>query len=395
MLRIIIILGIVSSSFAQTKYQKDFDYYWKTVDQYFAYFDVQKTNWDNVRRIYQPSVDTIQNDDDFIRLLEKTNNELYNGHISLNRNLPSSSRMIPSGTDIWVSYENNKFIVTGLRDGFSAQNSGIKLGMQVTGYNGSSISEGIKKFLPKSVSVYTKEMYEYAANVLLAGTHDTSRSINVNSSLTFDLKEETKLNPKQLVTSKVIGNNIGYIRINNSLGNNSTIEAFDNAFKLVENTNGIILDLRDTPGGGNTTVARAIMGRFITQEAAYQRHSFPYEEKLYGVKRKTIELVSPRGNIYSKPLVVLCGRWTGSMGEGMTIGFDGLNRTETVGTEMADLLGAVYNYTLAETKIGFQIPVEKLFHINGTPREDFKPKHYILDTKDQLQKAVEIINASL
>ncbi|WP_298538995.1 hypothetical protein [uncultured Aquimarina sp.] len=56
MLRIIIILFVVSSSFGQTKYRKD--------------LDVQKTNLDE-RRIYQPSVNTIQNDDDFILLVKK------------------------------------------------------------------------------------------------------------------------------------------------------------------------------------------------------------------------------------------------------------------------------------------------------------------------------------
>jgi len=395
MLRIIIILGIVSSSFGQTKYQKDFDTYWKIVDQYFGYFDVQKTNWDTVRSIYQPMVDTIQNGGDFIRLLEMTNNELYNGHSSLNTNVPSSSRVIPSGTDIWVSYTNRKFMVSGIRDGFTAKRSGVKLGMQVTGFNGVSITQAIQKFLPKSVTTYTNEMYEYAANLLLAGTHDGHRMINVNDSLTFELEKVKNTNQVQLVTSKIIDKNIGYIKINNSLGNNNTITAFDNALQAIENTNGIILDLRDTPGGGNTTVARGIMGRFINKEAAYQRHSFPYEEKIYGVERKTIELVAPRGKIYDKKMVVLCGRWTGSMGEGMTIGLDGLDRAVIVGTHMADLLGAVYSYTLPETNIGFQIPAEKLFHINGSPREDFRPKHFILDTKDQLQKAVEIINASL
>jgi len=395
MLRIIIILFVVSSSFGQTKYQKDFDHYWKTVDQYFGYFDVQETNWDTVRRIYQPSVDAIQNDDDFIRLLENANNELYNGHVSLNRNLASSSRLLPTGTDVWVSYKNNRFIVSAIRDGFPAKKSGLLLGMEITGYNGVSISEGIKKFLPKSVKKHTNAMYEYAANLLIAGTHNTKRRLNVNESLTFNLENVKNIRSAALVEGEVIDSNIGYIKINNSLGDNNTIKVFDKVLDNLQNTDGIILDLRDTPSGGNTTVARAIIGRFITKEAPYQRHHFSYEEKMYGVKRNTIELVSPRGRNYYKPLVILCGKWTGSMGEGITIGFDGMNRAEIVGSDMGDLLGAIYNFTLQETGIVFQIPVEKLYHVNGTPREDFRPKHYILDTQDQLQKAIEIIKESL
>ncbi|AXT55550.1 peptidase [Aquimarina sp. AD1] len=395
MFRIIIILLVSYSSIAQTKYQKDFNYYWSTVDRYFAYFDTQQIDWNEVRRIYQPSVDTIQNGDDFIRLLEMTNNELFNGHIGLNTNLNSSSRMLPTGTDIWVTYKNNKYTIAAIRKGFPAEKAGLAIGMEVTGYNGITISEAVKKFLPKSVTVHTNKMYEYAANLLLAGTHNTKRSMNVNGSLTFNIENVKNKNATELVVSKVIRDNIGYIKINNSLGNNNTIKAFDEVMKNLHNTKGIVLDLRDTPSGGNTTVARAIMGSFISKEAPYQQHNFIYEKRLFDVERKTIELVSPRGKTYKNPLVILCGRWTGSMGEGITIGFDGLNRAEVVGTEMGDLLGAIYQYTLPETNIGFQFPVEKLFHINGIPREDFKPKHYILDSQDQLQKAIDIINTSL
>ncbi|WP_405206240.1 S41 family peptidase [Aquimarina sp. LLG6339-5] len=395
MFRIIIILLVSYSSIAQTKYQKDFDYYWSTVDRYFAYFDTQQIDWNEVRRIYQPSVDTIQNGDDFIRLLEMTNNELFNGHIGLNTNLNSSSRMLPTGTDIWVTYKNSKYTIAAIRKGFPAEKAGLVLGMEVTAYNGITISEAVKKFLPKSVTVHTNKMYEYAANLLLAGTHNSKRSMNVNGSLTFNIENVKNRNATELVVSKVIQDNIGYIKINNSLGNNNTIKAFDEVMENLHNTKGIVLDLRDTPSGGNTTVARAIMGSFISKEAPYQQHSFIYEKRLFDVERKTIELVSPRGKTYKNPLVILCGRWTGSMGEGITIGFDGLNRAEVVGTEMGDLLGAIYNYTLPETNIGFQFPVEKLFHINGIPREDFKPKHYILDSQDQLQKAIDIINTSL
>lgn len=69
----------------------------------------------------------------------------------------------------------------------------------------------------------------------------------------------------------------------------------------------------------------------------------------------------------------MVGHWTGSMGEGMAIGFDGLKRAKIVGTSMAKLLGAVQGFTMTETNIGFQIPTERLYHINGIPREKFIP----------------------
>jgi carboxyl-terminal processing protease len=40
---------------------------------------------------------------------------------------------------------------------------------------------------------------------------------------------------------------------------------------------------------------------------------------------------------------------------------------------MAGLLGAINGFRMSETNIGFQIPTERLYHINGTPREKYKP----------------------
>lgn len=395
-MRITIITFFIGlTAFGQTKYQKDFKYYWNTVDTYFAYFDTQKVNWEKVKQVYQPKIDTISTTVDFIKVLEKLNNELHNGHIGLNTNLPSSHRLIPTGTDIWVSYNNREFHVSNLREGFSAEKSGLKRGMKITGFNDIPFEMLIKKHLPKGTEKYTSEMYEFIANMIIAGTHDADRNLNVNDSLTFRLDKVKKLEIDNFIDTKMLSEGIGYIKVNNSLGEEGTVQAFDKALDNLQNTNGLVLDLRDTPSGGNTIIARAIMGRFIKEEKVYQKHSFTFEEKLYGVKRNTLELVSPRGEIYSKPLVVLCGKWTGSMGEGMVIGFDAMHRAEIVGTEMAGLLGAIYSYTLPETKIGFQIPVEKLFHVNGTPREDFKPKHYILDSKEQVKKAILLIDTSL
>jgi peptidase S41-like protein len=71
--------------------------------------------------------------------------------------------------------------------------------------------------------------------------------------------------------------------------------------------------------------------------------------------------------------VVLVGRWTASMGEGMAIGLDGMRRATLVGTRMAGLRGAVVTHTLPRHHFGFTFPFERLRHLDGTPREQFVP----------------------
>jgi carboxyl-terminal processing protease len=73
------------------------------------------------------------------------------------------------------------------------------------------------------------------------------------------------------------------------------------------------------------------------------------------------------------PVVVLVGPWTGSMGEGLAIGFHHAAHAAVVGRPMAKLLGALDEFRLPASGIAFRIPTEKLFHVDGTPRESFVP----------------------
>lgn len=394
---IVFLLLSITISIGQSKYQKDFIFYWQSIRENFAYFEKRQTNWDKVKQIYMPVADTIKNDSDFVHLLEKINNEFYNGHIFLNTNTSSSNRLIPTGADLKVIFVNNKFIVTELREGFNAYLCGIETGMRIIKYNNVPIEKAIKDFLPRSVSSVNNEMYEYAANMLLAGTHNTKRKItaltngNEKEFYPDTLSNRTDSNYNTLLSAEKLNNNIGYIKINNSLGNYELIRLFDLALDSLMNTSALILDLRETPGGGNTTVARGIMGRFIESELPYQKHLYISEERETGIKRTTLELVSPRGKIYNKPLVVLVNYWTGSMGEGMAIGFDGMKRAAIIGTKMAGLLGEIYTFETPEIKIPFSFPCVQLQHISGQPREDFMPVIIVNDNKQAIKTAVEFL----
>jgi C-terminal processing protease CtpA/Prc len=369
----------LSMASGQTIYQKDFNFYWQTINDNFAYFHKQLTNWDSVKVMYQPAIDTITTKDSFIHLLETVNNELYNGHVFLNINTNTSNRTIPTGADLKVTWKNNQFVISEIRKDYNADKSGLQTGMVITGFNDVPIDEAIKKYLPKSVKEINGDMLEYAANLLLAGTHNIKREITVminGHEQVFkpdQIPNKTEQSPGSLLESGIISGDTGYIKINNSLGNSHLISEFDLALDSLIKTRLLILDLRETPSGGNTTVARAIMGRFTDKEFPYQKHIYTSEEKETGVRRSTLELVSPREKTYTGQLIVLVGYWTGSMGEGMAIGFDAMKKGTVMGTKMAGLLGEIYSFETPETKITFSFPCVQLQHVNGQPREDFVP----------------------
>ena len=107
--------------------------------------------------------------------------------------------------------------------------------------------------------------------------------------------------------------------------------------------------------------------------------------------------MSPRLRPYTRPVVVLVGRWTGSMAEGITIGLDAMGRATSVGTEMARLRGAVTYFRLPNSSFGFTIPTERLYQPKGLPREEFVPTRRLDLTRPAadagLAQALELLNA--
>ncbi|MFN8291135.1 MAG: S41 family peptidase, partial [Chitinophagaceae bacterium] len=353
--------------------------------------------WEAAKHTCAPMADTCSSRSSFLHILESALNELYNGHCFLNTNTPSSNRLIPSGADLKVVYVSGLFLVDELRPGYNAAAAGIKKGMQIAAVNDVPISEAIRKFLPKGVTSPGNSMIEYAANMVLAGTHDKPRVITMETGLDRTnfypdaLPNKTEIAATGLLEARKLEGNTGYIRILNSLGNDELIRAFDEALDSLLNTTGMILDLRETPGGGTTTVARAIMGRFIDKEMPYQKHIYTDEEKETGIRRSTLELVSPRGKTYRHPLVVLVSYWTASMGEGMAIGFDAMKRAVIAGTPMAGLLGEISTFETPELKVPFSFPTVQLQTVSGKPREDFRPSVIINDPDQALPAALGLL----
>ncbi|RYE90729.1 MAG: hypothetical protein EOO37_02220 [Cytophagaceae bacterium] len=75
---------------------------------------------------------------------------------------------------------------------------------------------------------------------------------------------------------------------------------------------------------------------------------------------------------YPGRLVVLGGHWTGSMAEGLLVGFHALG-VRTAGSGLADLLGALFNERLAFSDAKIDLGEEHLLQVNSQPREDFVP----------------------
>ena len=394
---VFLLLTAMNPVMEKSKFGEDFLQFWTDVRDNYAYFDKKHTDWDQVKTVYLPQAEKAKTKDELITIFENSIEELYDNHFSLNTNLPSSTRLVPTGLDIWAEWINDKAIITEVRRGFSADKADVKNGMEIVSINDIPIEQATKNRIGKCISPIDIEVKNYALRELLAGNYLTQRVLVVKQdgkTKTIKLdKEKRNLTDHykyhSLLESKIIDDSIGYIKINNSVGETEVIQLFDKALAQLKDTKALIIDLRETPSGGNSIVARGILSRFTKVEMPYQKHVLPNEEKEFKIKRSWLEIVTPRGPFsYDKQVVVLVDHWTGSMSEGLTIGFSALGKAKIVGTKMAGLNGAINGFQTASLKIPYSFPTEQLYHVNGTPREIYTPPYFI-DLTDSKYKEIE------
>jgi len=381
----------------QEKLIEDVNYLINQIETSYVYLSDKGVDLNCLRDFYTNKVHEINSIETEISLYENLLNEFYDSHIHLNTNTQSSYRLY---APLYISLKNDEFYISEVWESQINPISVNLIGAKVISMNDKTIKSLIDSFPSSCNDKKNPDVKEWIANKIVAGKYNESRIFHLllsnGKKIKFDL-DEIDIKSSRKMLSFYSLNNIGIIRINNSLGNNDLIEEFDETLNGLSNTKGLIIDLRNTISGGNSYVARGILSRFINRSIPYQIHSF--NEK-YGdgplIPRKWMEFVNPRGKYYNKPVVVLVGRWTASMGEGLAIGFDSLDNATVVGTEMYKLAGAVNNFNFENRDYGYQLSTERLFHVNGTPREKYIPKHVVNESNigadELMNKAILLLN---
>lgn len=313
-----------------------------------------------------------------LRYAESALTVLADHHAITGSSFSDSWAVVPSYADLWIEPGGRNWVITDVRDGSPAAEAGVRSGDRLLAIDDQAVDDAVALFWSKVGLAPQGERAAFAARVLAAGRRDRPRNLMIESA---DGVQRRLALPNLYTTQRdhppVRSRHVGdalETRIDDALGDQATIAAFDDAMATARPGQTIILDLSETPSGGNTVVARAIMGWFVDTPAAYQIHSLPAEARETGIERRWIEQVLPRpGKHHDGPVIVRVGRWTGSMGEGLAIGLHAQG-ARVVGRPMAGLLGAIYDLRLPNSGLVIKIPVERLYAVDGTPREQFRPQ---------------------
>jgi carboxyl-terminal processing protease len=375
---IALLLGAPCRAQADNKWRDDALALPEIINSNYAYLDRLPDGRFALTPRLQALAEAVNDETALLDFAEKALLLLADHHAITGSAFDDSWAVVPAFSALWIERRNGKYFVTDVRESSAASNLGIVAGFTIESVDGKTIAQAVDDFWSAiGVTGVDDARAGFAARILVAGRRDRSTTISLGDAhgrvIGFTLPSQyTRRSEGAGVRSHMEGLS-RVIVIDDALGDSDTIAAFDQAMIAISVDTPLIIDLTNTPSGGNTTVARAIMGWFVDRPRFYQTHRSPVEERRTGIARQWTEQVLPRAGKYHPNLpVIRVGRWTGSMGEGLAIGFAALG-AKVQGRPMAGLLGAIEDIELPASKLVVKLPTERLMTIDGMPREQFAP----------------------
>ena len=219
-----------------------------------------------------------------------------------------------AGVGVTIGIENNLPTISETMDGSPAEQAGLKAGDQVTHVDGistagmslSDVTERIrgKAKTPVGLTISRQGQAPFTVNV-------------IRDKIQMDV-----------VTSKMIGNDIGYVQIKTFHNDNVDSQLNDAIQKLDRHNNvrGYVLDLRGNPGG-YVHMANAVSDAFIDgqQDILSMRGRNPGDVKTYQA--------TPGDVTGGKPIVVLVNEGSASASEIVAGALQDTGRATILGTQ--------------------------------------------------------------
>jgi hypothetical protein len=326
----------------------------------------------------QAAADAVTDEESLLRFAERALLLLADHHAITGSSFRDSWALVPAYSMLWIERKHTAYYVTELRTGSAAAASSIRRGDRLISIGHKPVEEAVAAFWADlGIERYNDEQAGFAARILAAGRRNQATEIAIvaanGNRRDFSLPSLYAAKTGGKAVGRFLERGTQVIEIGDVLGEADTIALFDNAMAAVSPDRPLRIDLTDTPSGGNTVVARAIMGWFVSKPISYQVHRSPAEERQTGIPRQWVEQVLPRQGKYHSALpTIRVGRWTGSMGEGLAIGFHAIG-ARVEGQPMAGLLGAIEDIRLPNSGLVIKLPTERLSAVDGTAREKFVP----------------------
>jgi carboxyl-terminal processing protease len=232
----------------------------------YAFLPMKATDWNATISALMPRARAARDDTAWLHLLEEALHALYDGHTQLNTNAPDSWRPVPYG--LWVQPNNGRYLVTAVQRGSLPERTGVRSGDELVAIDGVSVSQLYESRRPRFLTRGDPAADEWALASAVAGRHNSRYELLIRRAGRESVLTPSGTTPaRDDVEWKRVGGDIGLIAIS-TFANRGVVPAFDLALKALRNTRGLILDVRSN-AGGDTAIARPIIGRIITARRQY------------------------------------------------------------------------------------------------------------------------------
>lgn len=370
----------------------DFDELWSTLAQRYCFFGEKRTDWDKVRALYRPLAEAATTLDQFTDVVRRVLAELYDAHTHLS-DPPVGAPRWPL-FDLLAEKDGDAARIAAVADASAAADAGLRVGDRVLAVDGRPIAALAGDLMPRCLTAPDPEAEAYALNAAVAGRCGQARRLLVRrgtaAARTVDLPIKQGADLPD-VTWRRLDGGVGLIAIR-SFAQSAAVQAFDQALAALRDAPGLIIDVRGN-GGGDTAVARPIMGRFVTEPRAY---AMMRRREGDGLSDFWTEMVEPRGPFpYARPVVILINAWSASMAEGFPMGMRTICGATLVGAPMMRLGAAVFPIRLDRTGVAAQYSAEPVYDVNRRPRWRLTPDVEAAPGADILALGVRTLRAKL
>jgi carboxyl-terminal processing protease len=350
---ILIVLFVVDVSFAQVTPEnrlKIFKQVWETINDKYYDENFNGIDWKKVKPDYQPKVESARNDDEFYGVIKEMVRELQDAHTRFwtpkEAELKKNRQF--SGIELNVDEIENKLVVTFVKPNSEEEKLGIKAGVLVEKVDGKDAFQlyNEAKALIKSSSPQAVKLLSLRS--LFRGKVDSKivlSLIDKNGKTTDFVLTRRTVNKSLEVISKRLEENIGYIKFDEF-----SSKSFFNLRKAVESlndTSGLIIDLRDN-GGGEITVVMKLASMFLDKKTSFGK------TKRREKDAKDFFIDGKNENAYKKPVVILIDKDSASGSELLSQGLQESNRVKVFGsTSCGCLLGIAGTKEIKDGELEF------------------------------------------
>jgi carboxyl-terminal processing protease len=348
---------------------EDFDTMWRSIDEGYAYFDRNRPAWKRARESWRPKATRARDRSAFVAALEGALLELRDDNVVLSEHAADSPRRFPAEADIWARWRDGVAVVEAVRTFGDADVAGLRPGQVVVAVQGAPVERAVRDALGSTAM--TAGSRDWALRHVLAGPRNGTLRIEVRDAkrpLEIERRENSTANGPPIIARRMGDErDLGYIRLKSAADGARVAEHFDAALNYLKDTRALIIDLRETSGPASRAATRAILGRFVDADTAWQHRD------ARGRARVTDTVAKNGASAYRAALLVLVDRWTAGEAEALAAGLAAIARARLVGTPTAGLRGEIREVKLAHSGIAVRFPAERTFLVDGTPRETLRP----------------------